>query len=140
MPRLTFDYDGTPDEHEPIPPIAPTDYDFQVVGADLKMSKSGKGQNLCLVHKITEDQGEESGKQVWDYLPTWLDFSQVNIKRFCKSVGYVPSPDGLDTEEIVGLFGRFTIKNVPYTPEATEENPDPETIMTNKVQDYLFTE
>jgi len=133
MPRLSFDYAGTSDEHEAIPPIAPGVYDFQVLEADIKPANSGKGDNLCLVLKLSDDQGEESGKQVWDYIPTWVPFARVRIKRFLKSVGYEPSDENLDTEELVGLFGRASVKNGTYKPEGGEE-----TVITNKVKDYLF--
>jgi len=132
MPQLPFDYDGTPDEHEPIPPIVPGNYNFQVVEADIAAAASGKGNNLKLVLKLTEDQGEESGKQVWDYIPTWVEFAQVRVKRFLKSVNHTPDAAGLDTEDLVGLFGKASIKNTPY------KDDEGETVLGNKVKDYLF--
>ena len=115
-PLIAFNGEETPDKM----PLAPVGIPvaFQVVGAEMKMSKTEKPM-LEVKMQMSGLGAPLDGTQMFDYFvePATDQKTQIKLKKFCKAIGVTVGREGLSTELLLGKTGQFVLKPDTYNDE-----------------------
>jgi len=128
MSTLDVDFNDVPDS---IPPIAPGEYEVEVVGVpEWKDDKKLTGKNLVVVLRIV-DEGQFKGRMLTDYISNKIDSWKVRVKRLILAAGFKPGM-GFDLTELAGRKVRVTVTARTYKDDSGQEQ------QSANLKDYII--
>lgn len=126
MARVNVNLETAPDKFESVPPGI---YTCVVDEANLEATNDGKGQKVVVKLRV-DDDGPQNGRLLFDHLGLK---TPIGLKQITKSAGLPVTPEGIDTEDLIGKHVRVRVAARSYKDPKTGEMKE-----TSSITEYLF--
>lgn len=127
MAHINVNLETTPDKFELLPAGI---YVCVIEEANLDEAKSG-GQKIVAKLRVEDESNPNNGRMIYDHIGLK---NPISLKQLVKSAGLPVSPQGVNTEDLIGKIVRVRLATRTYKDPETQEIKE-----TTSVKEYLFS-